>query len=285
MAEKGESHDEQPAKKDMEEETNLQDEQPAKKDMAEKTNLQNEQPAKKDMAEKTSLQGEQTVKSDCESDDDSTPAESDDDQTGTCKPQYITKSSQICYDRILPRDLNTIKTSITSSKSGASNACGQRIKLWHKETLNVFFEENNGREDEILKLASTWSKHCGIEFKKVTDRRNSDIRVGFSNELGSWSYIGTECVHIPVNELTMNLGDIDRVTVLHEFGHALGLVHEHQSPADRGFEWNRDNVIADYSNKPNCWDKEKIEANILYRYKNYQISGTSFDPQSIMNYA
>lgn len=40
----------------------------------------------------------------------------------------------------------------------------------------------------------------------------------------------------------MNLGFVDRSTVLHEFGHSLGLIHEHQSPFKGGFEWNRDEV-------------------------------------------
>ena len=40
----------------------------------------------------------------------------------------------------------------------------------------------------------------------------------------------------------MNLGFVDRPTVLHEFGHALGLIHEHQSPFKGGFEWDREEV-------------------------------------------
>ena len=40
----------------------------------------------------------------------------------------------------------------------------------------------------------------------------------------------------------MNLGFVDRSTVLHEFGHSLGLIHEHQSPFPGGFEWDRENV-------------------------------------------
>ena len=42
----------------------------------------------------------------------------------------------------------------------------------------------------------------------------------------------------------MNLGFIDQSTVMHEFGHALGLIHEHQSPFKGGFEWDKDEVGA-----------------------------------------
>ena len=59
---------------------------------------------------------------------------------------------------------------------------------------------------------------------------------------GSWSYLGTDATRVPKESFTMNLGYVDRPTVLHEFGHSLGLIHEHQSPFPGGFEWNREEV-------------------------------------------
>ena len=59
---------------------------------------------------------------------------------------------------------------------------------------------------------------------------------------GSWSYLGTDATRVPKESFTMNLGFVDRPTVLHEFGHSLGLIHEHQSPFPGGFKWNRENV-------------------------------------------
>jgi len=35
----------------------------------------------------------------------------------------------------------------------------------------------------------------------------------------------------------MNLGFLDGGTAAHEFGHAIGLAHEHQNPAG-GIQWN-----------------------------------------------
>ena len=226
------------------------------------------------MAENKELQDKQPVESDSESDDDSTDA----------KEMFITDPSQICYDRILPRDLNTTQKSASSAGSGAMRASGERKKLWHKKTLNVCFVEKHPREDEIFELAKTWSKYCGIEFRKVTKRRDSDIRIGYDSREGAWSYVGTDCAEIPLNELTMNLGFIDKATVLHEFGHALGLIHEHQSPANGGFEWNRNKVIEDCSGPPNYWDRETIRSNIFYRYKKSHVSGTRYDKKSIMHY-
>ena len=228
------------------------------------------------MAENTELQDKQPVDSDSESDEDSTAADA--------KKLFITEPSQICYDRILPRDLNTTQKSDSTTASGAMRASGARKKLWHKKTLNVCFVEKHSREDEIFELAKTWSQHCGIQFIKVTNRRDSDIRIGYDRRDGAWSYVGTDCAEIPLNETTMNLGFIDKATVLHEFGHALGLIHEHQSPADGGFEWNKNKVIEDCSGPPNYWDRQTIRSNIFYRYKKSQVSGTRYDKKSIMHY-
>jgi hypothetical protein len=50
--------------------------------------------------------------------------------------------------------------------------------------------------------------------------------------------------------------------VLHEFGHALGLVHEHQHPAG-GIQWNRPQVLRDLSGPPNNWPLDVIEQNVF----------------------
>ena len=81
----------------------------------------------------------------------------------------------------------------------------------------------------------------------------------------------------------MNLGWQDEGVVLHEFGHAIGLVHEHQNPAG-GIEWNEDVVIRDLSGPPNNWTVEQIRHNVLNKYSVDQIRGTEFDRDSIMLY-
>ena len=82
----------------------------------------------------------------------------------------------------------------------------------------------------------------------------------------------------------MNLGFIDQGTVLHEFGHALGLIHEHQSPASGGFDWDREEVIKSLSGPPNNWDLATIEHNMFGKYDSSQLSMTKYDSKSIMHY-
>jgi len=91
----------------------------------------------------------------------------------------------------------------------------------------------------------------------------TDIRIGFDSNDGAWSYIGTDSSN---KWKTINLGFIDCGTVLHEFGHALGLIHKHQSPARGGFEWNREEVIKSLSGPPNNWDLDTIEHNMFAKY-------------------
>jgi hypothetical protein len=75
----------------------------------------------------------------------------------------------------------------------------------------------------------------------------------------------------------MNLGFLDGGTAAHEFGHAIGLAHEHQNPAG-GIQWNEAIVISEMAKSPNFWDEQKTRHNILRRYSANQINGTAFDP-------
>ncbi len=52
----------------------------------------------------------------------------------------------------------------------------------------------------------------------------------------------------------MNLGFLDGGTAAHEFGHAIGLAHEHQNPAG-GIQWNEEVVIRELAKSPNFWDE------------------------------
>jgi hypothetical protein len=123
------------------------------------------------------------------------------------------------------------------------------------------------------------------------DSGSTLIRVSFRYP-GSWSVIGTTCRQIiDQGQPTMNYGwltpdtsddEVQRV-VLHEFGHALGLIHEHQNPGGQ-IHWNRQQVIQDLSGPPNNWDLETIEHNMFQPYAAAETNFTDLDPDSIMMY-
>jgi hypothetical protein len=89
----------------------------------------------------------------------------------------------------------------------------------------------------------------------------------------------------------MNLGGLRRWTpaddlravTLHEFGHALGLIHEHQSPA-AAIPWNKPAVYDYYAGPPNYWTPEQVERNLFGLYDGEVTQYSHFDPQSIMLY-
>ena len=74
-----------------------------------------------------------------------------------------------------------------------------------------------------------------------------------------------------------------RRVVLHEFGHAIGLIHEHQNPGSV-VPWNKPNVYRDLGGPPNNWDKATIDHNMFEAYSKSETNFTAVDPKSIMMY-
>ena len=153
-----------------------------------------------------------------------------------------------------------------------------------------FLEGDPGLQERVERVAQEWfgpdMANMRLQFGNDS---NADIRVSFVQGNGSWCYLGTVCQQIPGPEPTMNYGwltpesrdDELRPVVLHEFGHALGLIHEHRNP-DSPIDWNRAAVIADLSGPPNFWDQTIIENNIFKRYDAYDVFTTPTDRDSIM---
>lgn len=188
---------------------------------------------------------------------------------------------RLCFDRFLPRDV-----------LAPAMALGPRTravlffrKLWpNGTTLRVRFLEGTSDQQQLaMTQARWWSEFANLRFV-VSDAGDAEIRVAFDPSDGAWSYIGTDCRSIPTDQPTMNLGFMDGGTAGHEFGHAIGMGHEHQNPSG-GLQWNEPEVIRDLTGPPNNWTVEQIRHNVLQKYSADQIHGTVFDPDSIMLYA
>jgi len=145
-------------------------------------------------------------------------------------------------------------------------------------------------QDRVRRAARIWTDFANIKFF-FGDDPNSQIRISFQ-ERGSWSYLGTQCLDArDPDQPTMNFGwltplspaeEVERV-VLHEFGHALGCVHEHQNPAN-GIAWNKPAIYAYYAGPPHHWSREKVDANFFELYAQDLTEHSNFDPKSIMLY-
>jgi hypothetical protein len=112
----------------------------------------------------------------------------------------------------------------------------------------------------------------------------ADIRIDFDDMGGAWSYLGTDCLsYKDKSEATMNFGWFDVPTVLHEFCHALGMVHEHQNPKGKVILWDKNRVYR-WGKETQGWSTEKVDEQIIERYKLDEINGSTFDSKSIMLY-
>jgi len=167
-----------------------------------------------------------------------------------------------------------------------------RNKIWQPvgRALRVRFLDGDPQlQQKVARFAQSWSNHANLTFLFGTDP-NAELRISFA-QAGSWSYIGTDALAVAQDKPTMNFGWLTPATpndevmrvVLHEFGHALGLIHEHQNPAT-AIPWDRQAVYAYYSGPPNYWTEEEVERNLFQLYARDCTQYSAFDRQSIMLY-
>lgn len=156
-----------------------------------------------------------------------------------------------------------------------------------------FLDGDPSVQQKVQNAAVAWTapQLARLTFGFREKTTETQIRISF-RYAGSWSVIGTTCKLITdMTQPTMNFGwltpdssDEDvRSVVLHEFGHALGLIHEHQNPVNE-IQWNRDAVIRELSGPPNNWKLDVIEHNMFEAYAAKETNFTKLDPQSIMMY-
>lgn len=195
----------------------------------------------------------------------------------------MNKRPKVCIDRILPRDMMSFRPT-ASAGGGRMRAISPIGKTWmNGSTLQVRFMGGTATQQNIARVqAGWWSAVANLKFD-FNNAPNAEIRISFDPQDGAWSYVGTDCRGIPLNQATMNLGFQDGGTSAHEFGHAIGLAHEHQNPAG-GIQWNEQVVIRELAKSPNFWDEATARHNVLFKYKADQVNGTAFDPNSIMLY-
>ncbi|WEO94035.1 M12 family metallopeptidase [Streptomyces sp. FXJ1.172] len=158
------------------------------------------------------------------------------------------------------------------------------------ELRRVPWAGGEAQRDAVRECLREWRElGIGVTFREVGDRHEAELRIGFQTGGGSWSAVGREALTVGRGERTMNLGwDVtgpgERATVLHVVGHALGMVHEHQSPY-AGLHWDDEAVYAELAGPPNFWSRQTTDTNVLQRLEAGEASGSVWDPQSVMTFA
>ena len=201
-----------------------------------------------------------------------------------------------CVDRIVPDQWKDAAKQAEAMEQGTGLELAlQRKKKWKNgRRLRIrFLDGDPAVHAKVSAVAQQWMKHANVTFVFGTDP-DAEIRISFKQR-GYWSAIGTDALveqYFPKNQPTMNFQNFSLATpdaeyqrvVLHEFGHALGCIHEHQNPAN-GIKWNKEQVYRDLSGPPNNWDRATIDHNMFAKYAKDSTNFTAFDPKSIMLYA
>src|SRR5262249_40538938 len=159
-------------------------------------------------------------------------------------------------------------------------------------------------QERVALIASQWMRYANVLFnfeeggapRLCRDSGGADIKVAFEDNKGWWSVPGTTS---RTQNPSMNLQfyGVDtptlangqpapeasmRATILHEFGHALGLLHEHQSPnanCEAEIDWDAAYKIGAQIG----WDRVLVDRNFRQLAMSSSLNATTVDRRSIMH--
>ena len=118
-------------------------------------------------------------------------------------------------------------------------------------------------------------------------KNEPQIKISFNIEGGTHSSIGTNAISKKYEDKktpNVNFGWFDVGTVLHEFGHIIGMVHEHQSYKAAGNIKFNDFAVMSWAKKTYGYDPKEVRDNILTPLEDFYSNASNYDPESIMMY-
>ncbi len=203
---------------------------------------------------------------------------------------------------------NCVTDFITKEKQkrpGIRSAVSSRSKKWIPgQKIRVkFLNGDKFLQNKVKHYAEVWEQFGDIDFVFVQSGE-AEIRVTFGLDDGSWSFVGKDSLlnsYVKSGDSTkyvadasgssMNYGwfhantpeeELRRVT-LHEFGHALGLHHEHQN-RNNNIQWNKEAVFSYFAKQG--WSRDDTQFQVLDKYGNdTEVTNGVYDRLSIMHYS
>lgn len=202
-----------------------------------------------------------------------------------CKT-VISKDELASYEVAINENPDNAARSVPGGRR--KRAIGTWSKFWgNGRTLRIAFM---GGPPEALCLAiqkqiNKWQASTNLTFEFV-ESGDSDIRIKTDSNLND-SAVGTDALlydqHVPTLNLSVdhNHSHFER-TVLHEFGHALGLQHEHQHP-NATVPWDKPKVYKYYKDNFD-WEEDLVDFNLFKPLEINEHFLAPYDKNSIMHY-
>lgn len=187
-----------------------------------------------------------------------------------------------------------------------------RALTWQpSETIKICFRSGTQKaRARVVQFASEWMRYANLKLdfgdpnspRACQGDNHEAIKIDFMNsgpKAGYWSIIGTNSRkadhslnlsylgedELPKNKAgqSMPLAEARRL-VLHEFGHALGLFHEHQSPRSGcAAEYEEEAVFAFGALRG--WPPDRTIMNFKQLAESPEFNATEIDRKSIMHYS
>jgi hypothetical protein len=195
--------------------------------------------------------------------------------------------------------LDSIPAALFQKMFQSHKLVGSPGLAWKKQKVITvaFYQGSDDLFQLIEQTATEWTALGGqlsFSFKDAAGRYRhwtpndkspaANIRIAFDNT-GYWSLLGVLAKNVDPGDPTMNFkGFPDQLqkyfrgqnaaewrtsyahtTILHEFGHAIGLSHEHFNPQCQK-DLKMDTIIAYLMGPPNNWSKEQARFNMDAQY-------------------
>jgi len=197
----------------------------------------------------------------------------------------------------LPRPVPQLPPSVAADGLRASAILSTKLKWVNGTVLHYAFFGGSShfavpkaQADAVRDAFAKWKAiGIGLVFQEVNQLSEAEVRIGYSAADGaSASAVGREILRVPQTQPTTVYGwnlttPYGRGTALHELGHVFGMEHEHQNPF-AGIKWHEQAVYDSLAGDPNYWDHAKTFHNILEKLTAQQVQGSTWDPDSIMEY-
>jgi serralysin len=148
--------------------------------------------------------------------------------------------------------------------------------------LRVKLNKGGGHNSLVgIQCVSVPQKEQTINFDTLALCDQAYYRIRLKNkgiELTKWEQVEEEMKTDPGHWSSVEIGRV----VTHEFGHALGLLHEQSFPGI--IKWNKSDSVYNYYKQTQKWSRAVVDFNVFEVNKQTYTNGTAYDPKSIMHY-